>query len=170
MKKWQILPSLFTITTTTTTNWQLTAGPSRLRPTQLRTFLLLLNLFRASFFTSSKEVHISFKTFLTALSHLIQERPAFPFVQDSWPARAMFGNLSFGRRRTCPTHLIFCHIVALESGIALHFFHCILFQVWSCSWVPKTIVGTFSGKHLVNLPPFFGEPSFQNHIWLLSSL
>ena len=60
-----------------TTNKQLTAASSRLRPTQLRTILLHPNLFKASLFTPSQEFAISFKSFFTTFSNPNRGRTAF---------------------------------------------------------------------------------------------
>ena len=71
---------LTTITTTTTNNSP--PAPSRLRPTQLRT-LLHSNLFKASLFTPSQEVPVSFKSFFMTSPHPRRGRPAFCLALDS---------------------------------------------------------------------------------------
>ena len=61
------------------------SAPSRLRPTQLRTLLLLPNLFKTSLFTPSKEVPISFKSLFMTSSNPRQGQPAFRLDLRGWP-------------------------------------------------------------------------------------
>ena len=115
-------------------------------PTQLRTLLLQPNLFKASLFTPSQEVPISFKSLFMTSSQPRQGRPAFRIAPDGWPKRTIFGNLSSFIRRTWLSHLNLSFIIALESGIEPHFSYSLLLEIRSVSRVPRTICRQFLWK------------------------
>ena len=143
---------------------QLTTATIRMRPKQLRTLLLHLNLFKASLVTPSREIPISFYSFFMIFFRPRRGRPAFPLAIDGWPERTIFGNLSSFNRRTCPSHLNLSFIIALKRRIKPHFSYSILYEIRSVRRVPEKSEGNFSGKHIANLHPFFKAPMFQSYI------
>ena len=134
---------------------QLTVALSHLWPTQLCTLLLHPNLFKASLFTPSQEVLISFQLFFMTSFHPRRGRPTFRLVLDGWPERTIFGNLSSLFRRTCPSHLNLSLIVALESGIESYFSYSLLFKIRSVSRVSTTMCKQFLWKTSSIFPSAF---------------
>jgi len=107
--------------------YQLSAAPSRLRPTQLQTFLLHPNLWKPP------SLHPPRKP-----SSPVWGRPAFHLALDGWPTWTIISNLSSFIRRKCPSHLNFSLIVALESMIEPCFSYSLFFEVRPVS-MPKTM-------------------------------
>ena len=119
---------------------------SHLGPTQLRKLLLQPNLFKASLFTPSQEVPISFKSLFMTSSHPRWGRPAFRVAPNSWPKRTIFGNLSSFIRRMWLSYLNLSFIIEPESWIEPYFSYNLLFEIRSVSRVPRTICSQFLWK------------------------
>ena len=118
--------------------------------------LLHPNLSKASLFTPSQEIPISITYFFMISLNPRGGRPAFCLVLDGWPKRTLFGNLPSFIHRTCPSHLYFSFIIALESGIEPQFLYSLLFEIWSVSRVSRTIwIQELANFHLLLERPCF---------------